>query len=506
MPNYLGLDIGTSNIKTVLYDTDQKQIISSASRSTPTHYPQRGYIEHDPHLLWENVAECIRETVAEYHVHGMSISSLAEAGLPLDRNMNPLFSIIAWYDTRSQKQADQFLKKISEEEIFQITGQKSGFSFGLFKYLWIMENNKELAKRFAYWMSVPDYILFKLTGEIYTDYTQASRTLMFDQKKKDWSTVLMHLADLDSHQLPVPKASGTVIGGVNQAASYETGLPLHMPCAVGGHDHLCGAFASGGISTDKIIDSSGTSQAIMAFSGTFGANLQLLKGGYVNYIHVIPDIYIIKGGLKAAGKAIEWLTAKMNSIEIPDPDKFKDERKNQKINQPVWLPFFHGSGTPNLQPFDRAALIGVTLQHTGQDLLTALFEGLAFWLRENVDSLAILTGQSPASVIAIGGTNQNKLLLLIKACALNLPIIAPQIPEPCALGAALLAAVGCGTYKDFQEAHASLSYPNLYFYPDDHLTSLYSEVYETIYRPLKEALTDVHANLNKIYLQNEEKL
>lgn len=499
MSNYLGLDIGTSNIKAVLYDTEKSQIISSASRSTPTQFPQNGYIEHDPDLLWKNIAECTRATIAGYHVDGMSISSLAEAGLPLDRKMNPLYPIIAWYDTRSQVQVDRFLQKISEEEIFQITGQKPGFSFGVFKYLWIMDNIKNITKRFAFWMSVPDYILYKLTGEKYTDYTQASRTLLFDQKKKDWSTYLTNLAGINPNSLPVPKPSGTIIGEINKTASFETGLPLHMPCTVGGHDHLCGAFASGGINTEKIIDSSGTSQAVMAFLGSFHPSPKILENGFVNYIHVIPDIYIIKGGLKAAGKAIEWLSEIMNSTSIPDLNTFRNDIKNKKLNHPVWLPFFHGSGTPNSNPFDQAALIGVNLQHTNREIMTALFEGLGFWLRENVDTLVELTGHSPDSLIAIGGTNQNQLLLFIKACALNLPIISPKIPEPCALGAALLAAIGCGTYKDSQEAYNALSYPTQTIYPDEQLASLYSEIYLSIYLPIKNALIDINANLDKIY-------
>ncbi len=293
----LGLDIGTTSIKAVLFDVNKGQIISTARKPTPSNHPQPTFTEHDPESVWLCVAECIKEASKGCPVAGVSISSFAEAGLPLDEDGNSLYPIIAWYDPRSQSHVDELLDKYSEEQIYQITGQKPGFSFGLMKILWLFENFPDIRKKMKYWMSVPDYILFRMTGENFTDFTQASRTLLFDQSKKTWSHPMLQIADLDTSMLPEIVPSGTVIGATLKSIADVTGLPAGTPCSVGGHDHLCGAFASGGIKPGVFIDSMGTSQAVMAITDEYKVLEGVIDQGYVNYVHIIPSLYLLKGGL-----------------------------------------------------------------------------------------------------------------------------------------------------------------------------------------------------------------
>ncbi len=164
MPNFLGLDIGTTSIKAVVLDSDLGKVISTASKPTPVHHLNLDWDEHDPQELFSTIVDCIRNAVSSFSIHALGVSSFAEAGLPIDAIGNPLYPIIAWYDARSQPQSSRILDTFSEKYLFKLTGQNLSYSFGLFKYLWIKENFPDLIKDMAFWLSVPDYILFRLTG------------------------------------------------------------------------------------------------------------------------------------------------------------------------------------------------------------------------------------------------------------------------------------------------------------------------------------------------------
>ena len=241
----VGLDIGTTTIKAAVYDTDRGGLVRLATRPTPVITPGPGRGEHDPESLWQAAAACLKEAAAGLPVAGLAISSLAEAGLPVDRDGRPLYPVIAWYDRRTEPQAAWLEARVPVAELHRITGQRASPSFGACKWLWIRENHPEIARKMAKWLSVPDYLFFRLTGEQVTDRTIASRTLLLDQQRLDWSPALLNLVGLDPGQLPPVRPSGTPAGQVSAAAAAETGLPVGTACVLGGHDHLCAALAVG---------------------------------------------------------------------------------------------------------------------------------------------------------------------------------------------------------------------------------------------------------------------
>ncbi|MCX7671279.1 MAG: FGGY family carbohydrate kinase, partial [Anaerolineae bacterium] len=261
----VGLDIGTTTLKAAAYDPEAGRLVALASRPTPTDHPAPGRSEHDPQALWTAVCACLREVAAATAARplaGLAIASLAEAGVMLDAAGRPLAPIIAWYDRRSEPQAEWLEQQISEAELHAITGQRAGASFGVCKWLWMREHWPAAAGQMATWLPVPNYILWRLTGERSIDLSQASRMLALDQRRLDWSERILDAVGLRRDQLPRPQPGGTVIGAVTPAAAAETGLPAGMPCALGGHDHLCAAFAAGAYRPGVVADSSGTAQAV----------------------------------------------------------------------------------------------------------------------------------------------------------------------------------------------------------------------------------------------------
>jgi xylulokinase len=500
----VGLDIGTTSIKAALYDVELGRVVRTASRPTPVEHPASGWSEHDPDALWQTITSCLHEVVADHPVAGLGVSSFAEAGLPLDAAGQPIYPIIAWYDRRPEPQAAWWETQLSVDVLHAITGQRVSPSFGVNKWLWIRDNEPDVATQMAKWLSVPDYVLWRLTGEQATDHTIASRTLLFDQRALDWSDQMLNLAGLDARQLPQTLPSGTSVGAVTPQAAVETGLPVGTPCVLGGHDHLCAALAAGAYRPGAVIDSSGTAQALVTLIPDFHTDAFAAQAGYACYAYVVPGQYVLKGGLKAAGGAIEWLAQQLAGPGVVPSEAFYAQLEaaaESGVGQragPLWLPHLIGSGTPEGDRYSRGALVGVQIEHERGDLFRGMLESLAFWLRHNLAEMETLTSQRARQVTLLGGTTRLRLQNQIKADVLNLPVTIPHLTKAAATGAALLAGLGTGVFATPVAAVDSLSYDNEVLMPDPGRVEWYIELYKQVYRPLYEALRDVHHAMERI--------
>jgi xylulokinase len=502
----LGLDLGTTTIKAILYDPAAGKSAGPWCRPTPTTHPGPGLSEHDPEALWQAVAGCLRDaaaTVPPGAVEGLAIASFAEAGLPLDASGHPLYPIIAWYDRRTEAQAAWWETQLSDTDLHAITGQPVSPSFGVNKWLWLAAHHPDVTAQAATWLSASDYILYRLTGEYTTDYTQASRTLLLDQRTLDWSSEMLARAGLSPRQLPRPRPAGTLAGMLTPAAAKATGLPAGLPCGLGGHDHLCATLAVGGNRPGAVVDSSGTAQAVVMTLPGFRTGPAIAAGGFSCYAHVAPGCYAFKGGLKAAGGAVEWLARQLSGPDatntaIPYAELEAAAAKGVGIRRgPLWLPHLLGSGTPQGDRHSLAALVGARLEHDRGDLFRGLLESLACWLRHNVETVAELTDQPAGQIIVLGGATRLPLLTQLKADLLGVPVIVPELPEAAATGAALLAGVAAGVFRDAGEAVASLRYGQTVVEPDSSRVAWYNGLYREAYLPLYAALRQVNHLLDR---------
>jgi xylulokinase len=500
----LGLDIGTTTIKAILCDPSSGQIVSKASQLTPVEHPSPELSQHDPQQLWKAVCDCLKEASQNQPISALAISSFAEAGLPLDKGGNPLFPIIAWYDQRTTAQAEWWKTQLTIEELYSISGQRLSPSFGVNKYLWIKEHYPELITKMHHWLSASDYILWHLTGEFVTDFSQASRTMLFDQRQLNWSQKMLALAGLDQKQLPHIQGGGTQAGKITRQAAAQTGLPENLPCILGGHDHLCAALAAGAVQPGVVIDSMGTSESTLVALNYFQSDLRVVQHGFVCYAHVVPGLYILKAGIHAAGGAIEWLAQLLSgsaheNIPIPYYELEQEAEKGVgKCVGPLWLPHFIGSGTPEADWNSRAALVGARLEHTRGDLLRGLLESQAFWLKHNLDEIRLLSGQAFQQVILLGGTTRLQLLSRLKASIINLPMVLTDLSESSATGAALLAGLGIGVFTTPQEAVQSIQVKKTTIEPNPALVQWYEPIYEKLYRHLYPSLHGIWAEMSKL--------
>jgi xylulokinase len=491
----VGIDVGTTNTKSVVLDAESGQVRSVGSCRTITQHPNVEWSEFDAGALWSAVVQSLRQALAQCdrpeHIGAVAVASMAESGVPLDRHGNILYPAIAWYDPRTASQAQWWLDTLGTERVYDITGQVIHAMYGINKLLWLRDHEPEVFARIHRWLNVEDFILWKLSGSIATDYSIASRTMVFDQRALAWSKTLLEHVGIPGDWFAPAYPGGTVIGTISGEAAAETGLPQSALVVTGGHDHLCGALAAGITHPGQLLDSTGTACAICILSHSFQPKPALLAAGCHEYAYVLPGSYVILGSMNYAGGALEWLV-KMFYGDI-DEEKFA-RALHESAQVPrgsrgvTLLPYFLGSGTPHAQHTARAAILGLNPSHGRAELVRALLEGLAFCLRDNLEafySLDLL--QSQPEIIAIGGAARARELMQIKAEITGCRIRVPWITEAVAAGAALLAGMGAGIFTSGEEAAASLRYTETIYEPGAEPQASYDAIYHNHYVPARKA-------------------
>lgn len=524
----LGLDIGTSSLKAVAYDPVGGRVVAQAAEPTPQTHSRAEWTEYDPALIWQLICRCTRRVVAALpagaHVAGVAAASMGEAGVPLDRAGDPLYPIIAWHDPRSEPQAQLLRREVGGELIHRITGQQVRHVFAAAKLLWLRQNAPDVIRRLALWLSMEDYALWRLSGIAATDYSIASRTMLFDQTTGDWSPTMLGICGIAAEALPRPHPSATVIGHVTAEAAQQTGLAEGTPVVTGGHDHLCGALAAGAVETGRFLDSSGTAQSMLMPIERFHGGDDVYRAGFSCYRHVLRRRYMIQGGLNTAGAALEWVvklggvppegSAPARGVEalaghppegstsprgvealagLAAPSAYDELMREAERSGPgargiFCLPHFRGSTTPINDAASRAAFIGLHLSHTRGDMLRAVIEGLAYYLRSNLERMAQVGPAAPGYMLAIGGANRHPLVLQVKADVCNRPVVTPTVPEAVAVGAALLAGLAVGVFSDEAQAAAGVHCDAVRYEPDAQRAALYETWYNGTYIRLYDAM------------------
>ena len=493
MDMLLGLDIGTSNLKAVAYDPASGQAAAQASEPTPQTHPRPEWTEYDPMLIWQRLCACIRRVVASLppgsRIAAVAAASMGEAGVPLDRGGQPLYPIIAWHDPRSEPQAEFLRREIGPEALHRITGQQVRHVFAAAKLLWLRQHAPDVVSRMAHWLSMEDYILWRLSGAAATDYSIASRTMLFDQERGDWSPTMLEVCGVSADILPRPVPSATVVGRVTAQAAQESGLAQGTPVAAGGHDHLCGALAVGAVETGRFLDSSGTAQSMLMPIEQFHGGGDVFAAGFSCYRHVLRGRYMIQGGLNTAGGALEWVVKLTGGDSARYDDLFRDAAAAGAGAHGVFcLPHFRGSTSPINDASSRAAFIGLHLAHGRGDMVRAVIEGLAYYLRSNLERMAHVGPAAAGRMLAIGGANRQPLVLQVKADVCNRPVWAPAVPEAVAVGAALLAGLAVGVFADEAQAAASVRCAVARYEPDAERAAMYETWYNEVYARLYEAM------------------
>ena len=502
----VGLDVGTTSIKAVVYRPDGTPV-ARGSVPTPTHYPQPGWAYFLADELWDCCVSVLREALANVPdpraIAGIAVASVGESVVPIAADGTASGEVVSWFDTRTRPQAEWLDAVIGKDEIFRRTGLSLQPIFSLCKLLWFKEERPKEFARTVKWMMVADYIAWRLSGEAVTDLSLASRSLMMNLQSFEWDQDVLAAAGINPTVLSPLASGGTRIGNVTVDAAHVTGLPTTCAVSTGGHDHVCGAFAAGVVEPGQLLNSLGTAEAVFLAADRPLTDPEAGRQGFTQGAHVVGRRRYVLAGLYTSGACVTWvrdlLTAK--GAEPPTYESlFAQAAETPPGSLGVcFLPHLRLANPPYDDPKSRGTFVGLSWDANQGAIVRAVLEGIAFEAQRSVESLSAFPDVvPPTSGVVIGGGARNDLLMEIKATVSGIPLTIADAEEATALGAAMLAGLGAGVYRDVDHALASQRYPRHAVSGNPAWSSVYDRLYREVYlhlydrvAPLSHALVDI---------------
>jgi xylulokinase len=503
----IGIDLGTTNLKGIAVRPDGRQV-AAATRPTPIHYHGTETADFYPEELfaatWTLVRELVAHCPAPEQIAGLGVSSLAEAGVALDAQGAPLGPSIAWFDHRPRELVAHWRARVDAKEVFRITGLQINHIPSLGKLLWEQHHRPEVTRRRTRWLFLPSYLIFRLTGEVATDYSLASRSMLFDVRTRRWSARMCDLASVPMEVLPPAFPSGTAVGVVRDQLADELGLRRGVPVVLGGHDHLCGAFSAGLRRRGEILGSAGTTDTLCTLVDPGHLPDAFFEAGLNCGCHVAGEDNYLLGGVHTAGKLIDWYLetfAPTGGTADQRYDRLIAEAAAAPVGSHglVVVPHLRGCPTPHNDPVAKGAFLGVRTTHTRHDLARALFEGLTFDLKTVLDTFAAVTGHAFPEVKYIGGGSRNRFWMQLKADVLDRTMCVSRLQENASLGAALLAGIGAGVYRTPEDALAAVHRDEDRMLPHSDTARAYRKIYDEVYRGLYSRMRPINQDLESLH-------
>ena len=510
MEYLLGIDVGSTSMKALVYDLDGN-VISQGSHPTesiandPNHPNWQVYL---PEHIWDGISAAIRDAVKQIgpqnRIKAAAVTGLGADAVPLDEQGEPVYPFINWICTRTTPQYERWLEKVGLERTFEITGWQPFIWSTVLRFIWLQENEPEIARRVHKWLIIEDFVNYKLTGKYSTDYTDASPTLLFDQRALSWSDEMLKISGLDKDVLPTPQPCGSFLGEVTPEAAEKTGLAPGTPIYQGGHDYLVGALAAGSISPGMFLDVTGTWELVITPTTHPQWTSEIRQLGLTVEAHSAPGMYCIWGGGTAASM-LEWYKDQYGSealrqAQAGQGNVWLNLMEGARTSSPgangvFFLPHFNGTACPNLDPRSLGAFLGLNDTTKKEDMIRAVVEGLNYASLDMLKALELGAGLKADKITAIGGGTRNEFWMQNKADISGRPVETLEVKESTALGAAMLAGVGSGVYRDLAEAVQRVHKPGKLYEPDTRLASFYTELFE-MYREIYPALSRLN---NRIY-------
>lgn len=507
-----GIDLGSTSLKCVVYDLSGN-VLASGSRPTERFHPHTEHpqwTEWDPAQIWGGAAAAVREALAKVDPEGIAavaVTGMGMDGVPVDESGKWLYPFISWLCPRTEPQRLWWEKTIGTEKTFSIGGNNLwAFSTAL-RLLWMAEHEPAILRRTQKWLLIEDFLNFMLCGRQATDYSMASCTLLFDQAARGWSKEMLRLSGIDESLLCDPAPSGTVLGEVTRAASEATGLREGTPVVLGGHDYLCGALPVGALSPGVFLDVSGTWEVVQATTAKPVLTPALQRIGATVECHVARNQYSVMGAAVSA-EMLEWYRrefgsearAKAAARGCVDWETLMEEASASPVGSHgvMFLPHMGGAGCPVVDSRSRGGFTGLGTTATRGDMLRALIEGLDYQLLDIIQEMKKNLGFDMRTLVVAGGAVRNEFWMQNKADMIGQPIEMPEVEDASPLGAAMLAGIGVGIYRNEKDAYDRVRKPGRTYDPDLRVTAQYAERF-SLYKSLYPALKPVsHAVSEKL--------
>ncbi len=484
----LGIDIGTSACKVALFSA-QGAVQAAATSEYPVHYPHPSWAEQDPNAWWDAVCDAIRTMLAERgiaprDIAGVGIDGQSWSAIAIDAAGNVLTRTPIWTDTRAAEICARLKNEVGEQQVFALCGNPLEPMYTLPKILWYKENLPGVYARTHKILQSNSFIAYRLTGAITQDISQGYGLHCFDMRRGQWDADMAEKLGIDLTLLPDLVPSHQVVGTVTQEAARRTGLAVGTPVVAGGLDAACGTLGAGVLHAGETQEQGGQAGGMSICLDQYQADPSLILG-----YHVVPGRWLLQGGTVGGGGMLKWLREQIC------PELSFEEMSTLAAQAPagsdglLCLPYMAGERSPIWDARAKGVFYGLDYAKTRAHLIRAAMEGVAYALEHNLE-VARAAGASPEVLRAMGGAANSEIWTQIKADVTGKRIVVPASDTATTLGAAILAGVGTGVYRDFAQAVAATVAIRREQQPDPAHRAAYEKGYQT-YRRLYEQLKPI---------------
>ena len=507
-PLFLGVDIGSTQMKGALFDAEGHQVALRTSEYPILHEePLAG--EHSAEnwlLTFKTMTRSLVRSVGKRadNIAAVSVDCLCPSLIPVSRTGKPLMNSIFFMDRRSVNEAKWMEDQVGSQEVFSIAGNRIAHSaFSAAIMLWIKNTRPRIFKQTYKFLHGNGFIEQYLTKEFTMDWTNASFTLLFETKtNRQWSTQLCEKTGLPFDKLPDLKAPWDVVGEVTAEASKETGLAKGTPVVAGGADTATAALGVGAINDGDAMEDGGTATKLAVSIGKPN-----FPAGTLNRCHVVPNRWLLVAASSTTGAALRWLKNTLGVYEKnKDADVYRLMDKDAEKSPPganglIVLPYFAPGGerSPIWDPYAHGVIFGLNLSHERRDLVRAFLEASAYALAHNIEMIES-EGVSVGDIRVSGGQAKSRLWREMKADVTRKNVQLTSHVEATVFGTAILAGYGSGHYTDLAKTVRELVHIREISQPNPTLTQAYEKnftAYKTIYENLRQEFQDLYSQQPK---------
>ncbi|MHA1932131.1 MAG: FGGY-family carbohydrate kinase, partial [Promethearchaeota archaeon] len=479
------LDLGTTGCRTFIFDLTGT-IIASDYQEWESYYPSPSYVEQDANIWWDSIKKTIERAIKKSGIDKTDIVSLSvtnqrETIVPVDKEGNPLHNALVWQDRRTIDQVEFIEKVVGIDKVYKTTGLTIDPYFSATKILWFKDKKPDIYNQTHKFLLVSDFIIYKLTGKFCTDFSNASRTMLFDIKNLRYSDEIATDLEIDLDKMPEALASGIDIG---EMITDDTIFDKKTLVVTGAGDQQSAALGVGVVSPGEMKCTTGTGSFILAFLGepNFDPQKRVLCS-----CHAVPGTWVQEASIFTSGATLRWFRDQVGQVESAiakekgqDPYELmtaQAEESPMGANGLVLIPHLVGAGSPHWNPYAKGLLFGLALGHQRKDIYRAVLEGVAFEIRKNIEVFREI-GIEPKELKLTGGGSRSDLWNQIYADVLGITCIRNEIEEATSLGAAILAASGAGLFPDIAKAAEILCKVDKKWVPHEENYNFYEKIYK----------------------------
>ena len=494
---YIGIDLGTSAVKLLLMKEDGT-VAKIVSKEYPLSFPKPGWSEQNPSDWWTQSVAGLKELTADINreeIGGISFGGQMHGLVILDENDEVIRPAILWNDGRTVKETEYLNTIIGTEKLSKYTGNIAFAGFTAPKILWVQTHEPENFAKIRRIMLPKDYLAYKLTGVSSTDYSDASGMLLLDVEHKCWSKEMMEICHVKEEWLPTLFESYEKTGTLKAEVAKELDFPVTCIVAAGAGDNAAAAVGTGVVGTDekgagKCNLSLGTSGTMFITNDSYSVDP---KNALHSFAHADGKFHLMGCMLSAASCNKWWMEDILKTTDFAGEQEGIQHHLGD--NHVYFLPYLMGERSPHNDPMARGTFVGMRLDTTRTDMLQAVFEGVAYALRDSLE-VARSSGVALTRTTICGGGAKSPLWRTIVANVMNLEVDTVEVEEGPAYGGAILAAVASGAFASVEEGVAKIVRKKDTTSPCPELVAKYEAGYQK-FRQIYPALKEVYQELTK---------